>query len=129
MKEKKAVPTMFIAILFVTTAFGLPAKNDLTIDKVGIHDSLVIKKLNQQNTRDIINIDPNPSHGLVHVENTSKEIKEVQFYVFDLDGVMIENLRLVTNERKKINELNKGTYLYEVFNKDESIERGKIVVE
>jgi hypothetical protein len=129
MKEKKGVLMTFIVTLFVTTAFGFPTKNNLTIDKVAIHDSLVIKKLNQQNTRDIINIDPNPSHGLVHVENTSKEIKEVQFYVFDLDGVMIENLRLIANERKKISELNKGTYLYEVFNKDESIERGKIIVE
>ena len=64
----------------------------------------------------------------MRVKNMYTDAKEVHFYVFDLDGVMIENIRLRTCEVKKITGLSKGVYLYDVFEKDESIERGKIIV-
>lgn len=120
--------TIFSGMFMTATASKLPLINKHSF-YLSIHDTLVIKKINQPYSKDIIIIDPNPSNGLVHVKNTSENIREVQFYVFDLDGVMIENLKLISNERKKISELSKGTYIYEVFNKDESIERGKIIVE
>jgi len=94
-----------------------------------VHDSLQVTKLNQQNNHNIITIDPNPSTGNIQVKNITGNAREVQFYVFDLDGVMIENIRLLARETKKVNGLSKGVYLYDVFEKDESIERGKIIVQ
>jgi len=94
-----------------------------------VHDSLQVTKLNQQNNHNIISIDPNPSNGNIQVKNITENAKEVQFYVFDLDGMMIENIRLYAREIKKVNGLRKGVYLYDVFEKDESIERGKIIVQ
>lgn len=93
-----------------------------------VHDSLQVTKMNQQNGQNFIIIDPNPSNGNMRVKNMYADAKEVHFYVFDLDGVMIENIRLRTREVKKITGLSKGVYLYDVFEKDESIERGKIIV-
>lgn len=92
-------------------------------------DTMLVRKVNQQAGDDVLIISPNPSNGNLQVKNNHRSEKDIQLYVFDVDGVMIENIRLQARQTKKINGLVKGTYLYDVFVKDESIERGKIVVE
>ena len=48
--------------------------------------------------------------------------------IFDLDGTMVYQAVLKNKEQKKIDNLPKGTYTYDVFQNDESIEEGKIIV-
>ncbi|MBA2498463.1 MAG: T9SS type A sorting domain-containing protein [Chitinophagaceae bacterium] len=116
--------TAFVTINASAQSSGLYAKRHFII-----HDTLQITKLNQQNNYNVITIDPNPSSGNIRVKNMNPGAKEVHFYVFDMDGVMIENLRLAAWQVKKVTGLRKGVYLYDVFEKDESIERGKIIVQ
>lgn len=123
------VVSMIFSIIAVTAHARQPLKKGIPcIQNIVVYDTLEIKKFKQQYTRENIRIFPNPSNGIIHVNSINKSLKEIQFYVFDLEGTMIENVRLVGKERKKIRGLKKGTYLYDVFNNDESIERGKIVV-
>ena len=122
---------LLISSAFIVMAYNASAQSSaLFADRqYPVHDSLQVTKLNQQNNHNIISIDPNPSNGNIQVKNITENAKEVQFYVFDLDGMMIENIRLYAREIKKVNGLRKGVYLYDVFEKDESIERGKIIVQ
>jgi hypothetical protein len=52
----------------------------------------------------------------------------LEFYVFDLEGTLIHQTVLNPKDKKNITALNKGIYLYDLFFKDESIERGKIII-
>ncbi len=113
---------------FMTMSAGAQSSGLYAKRHFVVHDSLQVTKMNQHSKQNFINIDPNPSNGNMRVKNMYANAKEVHFYVFDLDGVMIENIRLLAHEVKKISGLNKGVYLYDVFEKDESIERGKIIV-
>lgn len=124
---------LFVSIAFSMLAMTLQAKQPHNKDTRSVQysvlrDTLVITKFKQQNTKENIRISPNPSNGIMHVNSINDDLNEIQFYVFDLEGTMIENIRLVGKERIKISGLKKGIYLYDVFNNDESIERGKIVV-
>ena|SRR5690606_3921832 len=122
---------LLISSAFIVMAYNASAQSSALFAnrQYPVHDSLQVTKLNQQNNHNIISIDPNPSNGNIQVKNITENAKEVQFYVFDLDGMMIENIRLYAREIKKVNGLRKGVYLYDVFEKDESIERGKIIVQ
>jgi hypothetical protein len=74
-----------------------------------------------------VSISPNPSYtGDISV--TSKSEQELHFYIFDLEGTLIYQTVLKTKEKKAINSLNKGTYMYNVFANDESIEEGKLII-
>lgn len=74
----------------------------------------------------VVRIYPNPSYGKLSVSaNTDNP---VHFYIFDLEGTLVYQAVLTTRERKDIDLLKKGTYTYDVFEKDESIEEGKIIV-
>ena len=92
-------------------------------------DSLTIVEKNSFNKskKETIKIYPNPStSGNIHVSAVGKE--ELQFYVFELDGTMVSNIRLNGKEKKTIKNLRKGTYTYDVFMNDEGVESGTIVV-
>lgn len=73
-----------------------------------------------------IKIYPNPSYGKISVSAITST--PLHFYIFDLEGTLVYQVVLNNKDRKNIESLKKGTYTYDVFEKDESIEEGKIIV-
>lgn len=73
-----------------------------------------------------IRIYPNPTFGRFCV-STSTALP-LHFYIFDLEGTLVYQAVLSGREKKVIEHLKKGTYLYDVFENDESIEEGRIIV-
>ncbi len=74
-----------------------------------------------------IKLYPNPSYdGKISISTTKTDT--LHFYIFDLEGTLINQTILTNNEEKTVTNLSKGTYIYDVFEKDESIEEGKILV-
>ncbi len=76
-----------------------------------------------------VKIYPNPSSdGTITISTNDNEGSRLNFYVFDLDCTLIHNLQLKGKEKRTIQGLKKGIYMYDVFKNDESIERGKLIV-
>jgi hypothetical protein len=73
-----------------------------------------------------IKLYPNPSFGKVSVSAVTTG--KLNFYVFDLEGTLIYQAVLSNKERKRIENLQKGTYVYDVFQNDESVEEGRIII-
>ena len=74
-----------------------------------------------------VRLHPNPSpNGTITVNSTVNE--SLHFYVFDLEGTLLHRITLKGKEQKTIKNLERGTYTYDVFKNDESIEQGKIIV-
>ena len=56
------------------------------------------------------------------------EDNELDFFVFDMEGTLLVHYKMNEKDHKKINGLEKGTYTYQVFKKDEMSESGKLVI-
>jgi len=77
--------------------------------------------------RNVVRLFPNPtSNGTITINSNTNE--PLHFYIFDLEGVLISRIQLKSKEQKTIKGLTKGTFSYDVFKNDESIEQGKITV-
>ena len=88
-------------------------------------DSGEIKKVLVKSN--VVKLFPNPSStGKVSV--TTNVTGPLHFYIFDLEGTMMYQTVLTKNDKKDIENLKKGTYTYDVFEKEESIEEGKIII-
>lgn len=74
----------------------------------------------------LVKLYPNPSYGKLSISVNTNEV--LNFYIFDLEGTLVYQTILKNKDRKIISNLKKGTYLYDVFEKDESIENGKIII-
>lgn len=89
-------------------------------------DSLLIKPY-VVNKKNIVQLYPNPTYdGSINI-NVHTD-KELHFYIFDVDAVLIYRTTLKGEEKRIIPDLKKGVYTYDVFENDESIEQGSIIV-
>lgn len=73
-----------------------------------------------------VKIYPDMLKRIMHVKNVLSD--QVDFFVFDSEGTILVHYKMNEKEHKKINNLEKGTYTYQVFKNDEMSESGKIIV-
>ncbi len=73
-----------------------------------------------------VKIYPDMLKKVMHVKN--KEITDVDFFVFDDEGTILVHYKMNEKEHKRINNLEKGNYTYQVFINDEMSESAKITI-
>jgi Secretion system C-terminal sorting domain len=112
--------------LFSLVSLTLFAQKDFDdSNNIISNDSPSLKK-KSWSKKNVVRLYPNPSYGKLSVISTTSTT--LHFYIFDLEGTLIYQAVLNNKDRKTVDNLKKGTYMYDVFEKDESIEEGKIIV-
>ena len=64
----------------------------------------------------------------VHVIAKDNKGKQIDFFVFDLEGTLVHNHKMKTKDHHKINDLNRGVYVYRVFCGDEETASGQFEI-
>ena len=73
----------------------------------------------------VIKVYPTPNNsGSITIH--SARHKPLSFYLFDLEGKMIFQAILKKEEKHTVAGLPKGTYIYNAFENDETIDKGKV---
>ena len=120
MQMKLFCTLMTLTMLTITSAFN--TENSFSVQNNFSNNSDRGKGAKKKST---IKLYPNPSpNGVITVNSTINE--SLHFYVFDLEGTLLHRIILKGKDQKKISNLKKGTYIYDVFKNDESIEQGEI---
>ena len=116
---------LLFAVLLLSLSFSAYAQSDFKNASNIISVNPGIKSKSVQG-KSAVKLYPNPSYGKLSVSANASST--LHFYIFDLEGTLVYQAVLDNKEKKTIENLKKGTYLYDVFQKDESIEEGKIIV-
>ena len=74
----------------------------------------------------LVRIYPDMIKKMIHVK--SKDEEPLDFYVFDKNGAIVLYYKMTDGDHKKISELEKGNYTYNVFKNDEMFEAGKLII-
>lgn len=62
------------------------------------------------------------------VAKDNNDGKQIDFFVFDVQGTLVQNYKMKAKDHYKISGLARGTYLYRVFNGDEETASGKFEI-
>lgn len=116
---------LFVCMVLLVSCSVFAQNNELTTASNMFSDSSGAGQ-NGHSKKVAVKLYPNPSYGKISVSTNATG--PLHFYIFDLDGTLVYQAVLSYKERKTVQNLKKGTYLYDVFEKDESIEEGKIIV-
>ena len=54
--------------------------------------------------------------------------EDVQIYIFDLSGTIIHQGILKSKQKHRVENVAKGTYTYTIFQNDESVEEGQLII-
>ncbi|MEO7922587.1 MAG: T9SS type A sorting domain-containing protein [Chitinophagaceae bacterium] len=72
-----------------------------------------------------IKIYPDAVKRDMHVVAKDNEGKTIDFFVFDLQGELVQHYKMKGKDHNKMTGLNRGTYVYRVFCGDEETATGK----
>jgi hypothetical protein len=75
-----------------------------------------------------VKIYPDPLNRDMHVVAKDNDGKEVDFFVFDLQGTLLQNYKMKAKDHYRISGLARGTYVYRVFNGDEETASGQFEI-
>ena len=64
----------------------------------------------------------------MHVVAKNNDGKVIDFFVFDLQGTLLQNYKMKAKDHYRISGLARGTYVYRVFNGDEETAAGKFQI-
>jgi len=77
---------------------------------------------------DVVKIYPDIVKRQMHVVVKEKEGKEIDFFVFDLQGTIVQHFKMKDKEHIKIAGLARGKYVYRVFDGDAESASGQFEI-
>jgi hypothetical protein len=75
-----------------------------------------------------VKIYPDALKREMHVVAKNNDGKVIDFFVFDLQGTLVQNYKMNAKDHYRISGLARGTYVYRVFNGDEETATGKFEI-
>ncbi len=118
--------TALLFVVFQSTANACPAINmHMPADTILVQKQLTNKKYK-------IRLYPNANHEVLFFSASGPakdgDGKVYQLYLFDIEGNLIKQANIRNKQTTVLNNLEKGTYVFEVFSDDERIENGQLFV-
>ena len=118
--------TALVFAVSQSTASACPANNlHAPADTILVQKQLTSKKYK-------IRLYPSASHEVLFFNASGPakdgEGKVYQLYLFDIEGNLIKQANIRNKQTTVLNNLEKGTYVFEVFSDDERIENGQLIV-
>jgi hypothetical protein len=137
MKRRQIMPTLLPTKIMLSIAViclsgskleATGNTNEIFISKKSFEDDKKpAKKEKSFRNQNVVRVYPDIVKKEMHVMAKSGIEKEIEFMVFDINGNMVLDYKMKPGEKKTINELKKGSYMYHVFAEDEYLTTGKIV--
>lgn len=116
--------TILLALLAGATLTGMHFSQPERVNSPAV---ATIAKAPEGVKKEVVKLYPNPSYnGTVTISSNSE--KPLHFYVFDVEGTLLHQFILKDKSKQTINNLKKGTYVYDAFLNDEGIDHGSISV-
>ena len=102
------------------------ATGKLTGDKEKNEEGKSAKKARTQSRNNAaVRIYPDVFSRKMHVVAKENEVKEIDFFVFDLEGTLMQHYKMASGDHHKLS-LARGKYIYRVFSGDEESATGEI---
>jgi hypothetical protein len=132
-RSKKIFLHLFIlpvVALFVLSAFSTPGNagpRKKPYGKMPVYSTIVVGKFSE-NKKYKIRIFPDAYKQVLLISADSRQKKDYRFFMFDMDGKLINEADIHDRETTVFDNLEKGNYLFEIFSNDERIENGTLSI-
>ena len=119
-------------VFFTQPLFAMekPAKNPVRITSNPGEEKPSKKKTKafSSHNNSSVKIYPDALNRDIHVVAKDHEGQQIDFFVFDLEGTLLQNYKMKARDHYRITGLARGTYVYRVFHGDEETAAGKFEI-
>src|SRR5256885_11521669 len=103
-----------------TVSFASGVNNEDPKEKKEVRKAKVSSSRNNSSVR----IYPDIVKRVMHVVAKDNEGTGIDFFVFDLEGTIVKHYKMQSGEHHKLNDLERGKYIFRVFSGDEETAMG-----
>ncbi len=82
------------------------------------------KKARRSRNNQSVRIFPDKMKKVMHVVAKENDGRQIDFFVFDQNGTLMQHIKLTGGDHEKLAELGRGKYIYRVFSGDEESASG-----
>lgn len=119
---KTALPILFLIFSCYNDSFANPKP----LVKISGDSILVQKKIINRSHK--FTLYPDATQRVLFFNVKGSNGKVYQLYVFDMNGKIVKQAEIRNQQTTLIQDMEKGTYLFEVFSDDDRIGNGQIAV-
>lgn len=105
-----------------------PGEDDKTKTEKAAEKTAKKAKTQSSRNNNAVKIYPDVLKRTMHVVAKENDVKEIDFFVFDLEGTLIKHYKMETGDRKTMSGLERGKYVYRVFAGDEESAAGEFEI-
>jgi hypothetical protein len=122
--------TAFIfSLLLVLQPFSSFANNgEGDKDKDGGDKKTAKARTQSSRNNNSVKIYPDLVKRVMHVVAKENDGKEIDFFVFDLEGTLMQHYKMENGDHERITGLTRGRYVYRVFTGDEETATGELEI-
>jgi hypothetical protein len=91
------------------------------------HDTILVQK-QVTSKKHKIRLFQNDDHSALFFSVRGLEGKVYQLFIFDVTGNLVTQANIKSKQTTVIDNIEKGSYLFEVFSDDERIENGQVII-
>jgi hypothetical protein len=88
----------------------------------------VFAKTKSSRNNHAVRIYPDAVRRVMHVVAKNNDGKQIDFFVFDLDGTLKQHYKMAAGEHERLTSLERGKYMYNVFAGDEETASGQFEI-
>lgn len=121
------VRIFLVSILLISTISRATANAPVKSSKRSFNDSILVKILSTKIAGKTKLYSDN-SIGTLFFSATGDEKKLYQLFLFDMGGKLVSQTQIRNSEKASLSRFERGSYMFEVFNNDDKIEYGSIIV-
>jgi hypothetical protein len=118
---------ILFSMLIAQPLFSLAAETAGDEDKIGEKSAGKNRTQTSRNNTSV-KIYPGALKRVMHVIAKENDGKQIDFFVFDLEGTLMKHFKMETGDHVKISGLDRGKYVYRVFTGDEETAAGDMEI-
>lgn len=126
LKHQLSVATLllFCILALQTDLFAA----DLRVKKFNEKEKKAKAKTSSSRNNNSVKIYPDALRRVMHVVAKENDGKEIDFFVFDLEGSLVKHYKMKNGDHEKLTGLERGKYTYNVFSGDEETAAGQLEI-
>jgi len=124
----KLKSTPMVVALTIALGMLLYSPASRASDDLRKEDNKEKKKVSSSRNNSSVKIYPDMIKRVMHVVAKENEGKDIDFFVFDLQGELIQHYKMKAGDHERITGLERGKYVFHVFCGDEETANGKFEI-
>lgn len=123
-----SIAAISLCMMVTTPGFAWTGSRKMEVNREDEKNPVKKTRMISSRNNQAVKIYPDPVKRVMHVIAKDNDGKQIDFFVFDLEGTLVHHYKMDEGDHQRISGLERGKYVYQVFSGDEETVAGQFEI-